>query len=255
MGTLHPITSGGPVMAIFAHPDDVEFLCGGSVALWSAAGRELVFVFCTDGSKGTKVPTLQGDALVAARKEEQRVAGALLGCTEFVFLPNQDAMLEPTLDLRRDLTGLIRTYKPQTVLCFDPTVYWIGDSYLQHPDHRASGEAALAAIFPSARDRPTFPELAERGLEPHNVLDVYMASPAQANAYFDITTTIDVKIEAMRAHKSQIADPEQTGHILRQRAQETGAAVGVAYAEAFRYVSMDPAARLRPRNASGENPA
>ena len=237
--------STGPAMAIFAHPDDPEFVAGGTLARWAEAGRRLIYVICTDGSKGTQDAALHGTALITRRQEEQRRAAAHLGCTEVVFLPYEDAMLEATMALRRDLTRLIRRYQPQTVVCFDPTLYYVGDTYLQHPDHRASGEAALAAIFPAARDRLTFPELLTEGHEPHNVEEVFLASPSVPNHWVDISSTIDRKIEAMLCHQSQVSDPERLRLLLRSFAQQAGAPRNLPYAEAFHYVSLDQAARLR----------
>lgn len=234
----------GPVMAIFAHPDDPEFVAGGALALWARAGRELVYVICTDGSKGTSDPAVQGAALVRRRQEEQRAAAAALGCREVVFLPYEDAMLEPSLALRRDLTRQIRRHRPQTVVCFDPTPFWVGDFYLQHPDHRASGEAALAAVFPAARDRLTFPELLTEGLEPHHVQELYLGSPREPNRWLDITPVMDRKVELMLHHRSQVGDPARIDELLRALARDAGTAQGLAYAEAYRYISLDPQARL-----------
>ena len=179
MENAYSVTGGGPVLTLFAHPDDTEFVCGGALALWAQAGRQLIYAFCTDGSKGSADPTMTAERLVAQRQEEQRAAARHLGCNDVVFLPYPDAMLEPTLDLRRDFTRIIRQYKPEIVVCFDPEVHYFGDSYIQHPDHRASGEAALAAVFPSARDRLTFPELLAEGLGPHNMAE--SSSPAAIN--------------------------------------------------------------------------
>lgn len=237
-GKLQEVTGGGPVMAIFAHADDPEFVVGGSLARWAEAGRQLIYVICTDGSKGSSDPTMTAERLITTRRAEQIAAAQELGCADVVFLGYEDAMLEPTLALRRDLVRVIRQYKPEIVVCFDPTVFWIGESYIQHPDHRASGEAALAAIFPAARDRLTFPALLAEGLEPHNVDDIYLASPAEANRWIDITPTIERKVAAMRHHQSQLRDPEATAGFLRSIAQQTGAEPGVAYAEAFRFISF-----------------
>ena len=246
----HGVTGGGPVLAIFAHPDDTEFVAGGALALWAGAGRRLIYAFCTDGGKGSSDPAVDTPALIARRQEEQRAAARHLGCEEVVFLPYEDAMLEPTLALRRDLTRIIRRYRPQIVVCFDPTVYWFGEFYIQHPDHRASGESALAAVFPAARDRLTFPELLDEGLEPHNVDEVYLASANEPNRWIDISSTIERKIEAMRLHKSQVGDGEALASLLRAMAREVGEAHGLAYAEGYRYISMDP--RRRPGAAVDE---
>jgi LmbE family N-acetylglucosaminyl deacetylase len=233
------VTGGGPVMAIFAHPDDPEFLAGGTLALWAQAGRELIYVICTDGSKGSSDPNMTSEALIKLRQEEQLAAAKHLGCETVVFLTYEDAMLEPTIALRRDLVREIRRYRPQVVVCFDPTVFWIGEAYIQHPDHRASGEAALAAIFPAARDRLTFPELLAEGLEPHNVEDIYLAGPAEPNRWVDIGATIDRKVEAMQLHRSQISDPEGTAKFMRGFARRFGQERGLAYAEAFRFISFN----------------
>jgi LmbE family N-acetylglucosaminyl deacetylase len=182
---------------------------------------------------------MTSERLIKTRREEQLAAAKVLGCNDVVFLGYEDAMLEPTLALRRDLVRVIRQYKPEILVCFDPTVFWIGESYIQHPDHRASGEAALSAIFPSARDRLTFPALLAEGLEPHNVDDIYLAAPAQANRWIDISTTIERKIEAMRCHKSQVSDPDATAGFMRSMSQQTGKEPGVAYAEAFRFISFN----------------
>jgi len=235
------------VLTIFAHPDDTEFVCGGTLALWASKGRRLVFAFCTDGSKGTSDLTMDAARLVRARQEEQRAAAKVLGCDEVVFLTYPDALLEPSIPLRRDLTRLIRQYRPETVVCFDPTVYWLGDYYLQHPDHRASGEAALAAVFPSARDRLTFPELFAEGLQPHNVEEVFLASPAtgQANRWVDVSSVLDRKAEAMLCHKSQVGDAERTGAMLRAFARMNGEQEGLDAAETYRVIN------LRPRSLPG----
>ncbi len=233
------ITNGGPVMAIFAHPDDPEFVAGGTLARWAAAGRQLIYVIITDGSKGSSDPTITTAALIETRQREQRDAALALGCENVVFLPYEDAMLEPTIAVRRDLVREIRRYRPEIVVCFDPTVFWVGDSYIQHPDHRASGEAALAAIFPAARDRLTFPELLVEGLAPHNVDDIYLASPADPNCWIDISDTIERKTAAMAQHRSQVGDPEATARLLRAFAREAGGARELGYAEAFRFISFN----------------
>ncbi len=231
-------TGGGPVMAIFAHPDDPEFVAGGALALWSEVGRQLVYVICTDGSKGSSDPNISPPDLIAMRQEEQRAAARHLGCEEVVFLPYPDAMLEPTLALRRDLAREIRRYKPAVVVCFDPTAYWVGDNYIQHPDHRASGEATLAAVFPAARDRLTFPELLAEGLEPHNVDEVYMAAANAPNCWIDIGGVIERKIAAMRLHKSQVRNWDGMAEMLRGMSRQAGEPQGLEYAETYRYINM-----------------
>ncbi len=245
MENAYGVAGGGPVLALFAHPDDTEFVCGGALALWAEAGRQLIYAFCTDGSKGSADPTMTGERLVVQRQEEQRAAARHLGCDEVVFLPYPDAMLEPTLDLRRDFTRIIRRYKPAIVVCFDPEVFYFEDWYIQHPDHRASGEAALAAVFPSARDRLTFPELLAEGLEPHNVDEVYLASTNKPNRWIDISSVVEKKIAAMRLHASQVGDGERVATMLRLRAEDEGRPRGLASAEAYHVINMDPSRRYK----------
>lgn len=235
----HSVTGGGPVLALFAHPDDTEFVAGGTLALWSAAGRRLIYAFCTDGSKGSSEHEVKAEELVARRQEEQRAAARHLGCEEVVFLPYEDAMLEPTLALRRDLTRVIRRYRPEIVVCFDPSVFWVDERYVQHPDHRASGEAALAAVYPASRDRLTFPELLDEGLEPHNVAEVWLASAKEPNRWIDIGATIERKIAAMTLHRSQVGDPDRLAGFLRAIAEEAGKPRGLAYAEAYRVIGLN----------------
>ena len=151
-------------VVITAHPDDAEFTVGGTVARWAREGKTVIYVICTDGSRGSNDPKVRPEHLVAIRRAEQEAAARILGVEEIVFLGYEDGSLEPTLALRRDLTREIRRYRPDIVVCPDPTVRYYGDSYLNHPDHRAAGDAALDAAFPSAGTRYIFPELLAEGL-------------------------------------------------------------------------------------------
>ena len=159
-------------MVVFAHADDAEWGCSGTVAKWCAEGWDVVYVVCTDGSKGSADPSMTSITLSQIREQEQRNAGNVLGLQDVVFLNYEDSMLEPSLELRRDITRQIRRYKPDVLICGTPMRRLSYNGYLGHPDHIAAGEAALSAVFPSARDRLTFPELLDEGLEPHNVSEV-----------------------------------------------------------------------------------
>lgn len=225
------------ILGIFAHPDDAEFTVAGSMALWADQGAQITYVIVTDGGAGSNDPHLSRAELVRIRQAEQQAACALLGVQDVIFLGYPDGILEPTLALRRDLTRIIRRLKPDRVVCGDPSVLFYGDSYINHPDHRAAAEAALYAVFPSAVTRPIFPELLDEGLEPHQVKEVYMTSDAaHVNTYVDISSTIERKIEALRCHKSQV-DPGD-GQWLRKWAAEDGKAAGLTYAEAFRVMKL-----------------
>ena len=146
-------------MVVMAHPDDAEWGCAGTVAKWCAEGWDVVYVLCTDGSKGSSDPDMTGERLVKIREKEQREAGKVLGLQEVVFLGYPDSYLEPTLELRRDIAREIRRYKPDVVIVGSPSRDTEAGYYVGHPDHFAAGEAALCAVFPTARDRMTFPEL------------------------------------------------------------------------------------------------
>ncbi|HET7092483.1 MAG TPA: PIG-L deacetylase family protein, partial [Thermomicrobiales bacterium] len=158
---------------------------------------------------------------------------------DVVFLRYADAMLVPDLDLRRALTRVIRQVRPDVVICQDPTVRYFAQSYLNHPDHRAAGEATLDAVYPAARDRLTFPELLAEGLEPHKVREVYLAGSAKPDVAIDITPYLDVKLAALRAHASQVAwDPSE---MVREWAREEASQFPDAgeYVEAYKYFKLD----------------
>jgi LmbE family N-acetylglucosaminyl deacetylase len=224
------------ILGIFAHPDDSEFSCGGSAAIWSDAGAQITYVIVTNGAAGSNDPNQDIDELIKTREAEQRAACAVLGVQEVIFMGYADGTLQPTLELRRDLTRIIRQLKPDRVICSDPSMMFGGDEYINHPDHRAAAEAALYAVFPSAVTRPIFPELLAEGYEPHQVKEVYIAHGSGATTYVDITGALDRKIEALRCHKSQL-DPGD-GQWIRDWAAESGKAGGVAYAEAFRVMKL-----------------
>lgn len=222
------------VMVIVAHPDDAEFTVAGTMARWAREGKEIFLVLCTDGSRGSNDPECTPDELVAIRQAETAAAAALLGVKEVVNLCYEDGTLQPTLALRRDLTRVIRRYRPDIVICSDPTRRYHGDGYLNHPDHRAAGDAALDAVFPSAGTRYIFPELLIEGLEPHDVKELYLHGADTPNTWIDITETIDLKIEALKKHASQVGDFEELDKWIRDWAAENGRAQGIACAEAFK---------------------
>lgn len=220
-------------MVVVAHPDDAEWSCSGTVARWCAEGWEVVYVLCTDGSKGSDDPNMTSDKLVEIRKQEQINAGKVLGLHKVVFLGYEDAMLQPALDLRRDIAREIRRYKPDVLISMNPIRHLAGTGYLGHPDHFVAGEATLAAVYPAARDRLTFPELLEEGLEPHKVREVWVMDSENADRYVDVTGYVDIAVEALKQHKSQVSDEEADTYLRRWRS-EVGQKVGFQYAEAFK---------------------
>ena len=228
------------VMVITAHPDDAEFTVSGTVARWAQEGKTVIYVICTDGSRGSNDPEVKPEHLVAIRRAEQEAAARILGVEEIVYLGYEDGSLQPTLALRRELTRAICRYRPDIVVCPDPTVRYYGDSYLNHPDHRAAGDAALDAVFPSARTRYIFPELLAEGLESHKVREVYIRGSLSPNFWVDISDTIDLKVEALFCHTSQIraASKELLAQWVRTRAAEQGKSQGMSLAESFRHVQF-----------------
>ena len=230
-------------MSIHAHPDDQEFTVGGTLAKWARAGCEIVTVCITSGGAGSNKytpPEMTREALVAIREEEQRDAGRILGVKETIYLGYEDGILEPSIPLRRELTRLIRRHRPEAVLTGDPTVRYYGTTYMNHPDHRAAADVALDAVFPSAGTRLIFPELLTEGLEPHEVRQVYIHGAERPDTYVDIADTLDVKVAALRAHKSQMGewDPSE---MITQWAAEQGRRRKVKAAESYRrMILQDP---------------
>ena len=228
------------IAVIVAHPDDAEFMCAGTVARWAAEGNHVTYVLLTSGDKGSSDPAVTPEQLVATREAEQRDACDVLGVKDVIFLRHPDATLVPDLAMRREMTRVIRQVRPDVVICQDPTVRFFAQSYLNHPDHRAAGEATLDAIYPAARDRMTFPELLAEGLEPHKVREVYLAGAKDPDVWVDISATLEAKLESLRRHASQMGDwdPEE---MVRQWAKEeaeqhpgNGEAV-----EGFKYIKLD----------------
>ena len=225
-------------MVVVAHADDAEWGCAGTVAKWCAQGWEVVYLLCTDGSKGSSDPEITSGQLVEIRKQEQLDASKVLGVRQVVFLGYEDSMLEPTLELRRDIAREIRRYRPDVLICTNPQRNLTGDDYMGHPDHFAAGEAALSAVFPAARDRLTFPELLEEGLEPHHVREVWiMYEDNGADMYVDVTEHMDTAVKALEQHKTQVSEGE-AGIGMRQWRSGTGKKVGFQYAEAFKVFRM-----------------
>jgi LmbE family N-acetylglucosaminyl deacetylase len=230
-------------MSIHAHPDDQEFTVGGTLAKWARAGCEVVSVCITSGGAGSNrftPPDMTRHALVTIREDEQREACRILGVKETIFLGHEDSLLQPSIPLRRELTRLIRRYRPEAVVCGDPTVRFYGTTYMNHPDHRVAADVVLDAVFPSAGTRLIFPELLDEGLEPHEVRQVYIHGAERPDTYVDISQVLDVKLAALRAHKSQMGEWDPT-EMITQWAREQGRRRRLRAAEAYRRMLLqDP---------------
>jgi len=223
------------VLAIGAHADDIDFGAAGSLAVWSGHGAEIHYLVLTDGSKGTSDQAMTTEQLVATRQAEQHEASQLIGAKDVHFLAYEDSMLEVTHDLKKDICRVIRQIRPDTVVVMDPTVVYVADQgMINHPDHRAAGQATLDAVYPLARDHLSFPDLVQaEHLDPHKVEHLLLINPEKQNYYIDITSTLERKIEALGCHHSQFPDMTHIADFLRQQAATLGSKTGSQYAEGF----------------------
>ena len=197
------------VMVVTPHPDDAEYGVAGTVVRWVSQGKEIVYVVCTNGDKGTSDASVKPEELAKTREGEQIAAANLLGVREVIFLRHPDQGLEDTPEFRKEIVRLIRMYRPETVVTADPY-----RRYIWHRDHRMTGQVTLDAIFPYARDIFSYPDLTKEGLDPHKVKEVLLWGTEDVNYRSDITETFDVKLSALQCHKSQV------GHIPLQELEE-----------------------------------
>ncbi len=224
-------------LLVVAHADDIEFGMGGTAARWVDNGAEVTFCITSDGGSGSNEADSVRPELVKLRVKEQRAAAKVLGVQDVRFLGYPDGTMQPTLELRRDLTRLIRELKPQVVMTTDPTTIIPPQNfYINHPDHRATSEATMYATFPSAGTRPIFPELLEEGLEPHNVDYFYLSFTMEPTLYVDVTAQWERKCKALLCHKSQVG--EDVVGFIEGFSNEMGKKIGVEHGEAFRVVTL-----------------
>ena len=224
------------VMSIHAHPDDQEFTVAGTLAKWAAAGCEVISVVITSGDAGSNDPAHDASfkpELARLREGEQNAANNLIGIKQTLYLHYPDGELEPTLGLRKELTRLIRQVKPEAVVIGDPQGVFYGNGYINHPDHRAAAQAGLYAVFPSSETRLIFTDLLRAGYEPHKVRRVYIHGTEKPDTWVDISSTITVKVRALRKHKSQLGDWDPT-KMMKEWAAEEGKEKGLKFAEAFK---------------------
>lgn len=228
------------VLAVGAHPDDIDFGASGSLARWAKAGARVEYLVITDGSKGSADRTLTTTELIKLRQQEQRAAAKTLGARKVNFLGYEDGALEVTQSLKKDIVRIIRQLRPDTVIVMDPTmVYSEQFGFINHPDHRAAGQATVDAVFPLARDHLSFPDLlSKEHLEPHKVAHMLLLNFDKQNCLVDITDTFDLKIKALLQHASQIPFPDQVDAMLRERATRAGEPAGLGLAEAFLRLDM-----------------
>ena len=203
------------ILVITAHPDDVDFGVAGSVATWTDAGIEVTYCLATSGEAGGSDRSISRAEMAELRRAEQTAAAKVVGVEDLVFLGHPDGRLEPTLDLRRDLSRVIRQVRPQRVVTQSPDRNY-ERIYASHPDHLAAGEAALCAVYPDARNPFAHPELLEdEGLEPWSVGETWLMAAGTPNRFVDVTDTFDRKIDALRSHASQHSDWDPIAEMIR----------------------------------------
>lgn len=223
------------VMVITPHPDDAEYGAAGTVARWINDGKEVVYVVCTNGDKGITDANMDPEEVARIREEEQMAAANGLGVREVIFLRHPDQGLEDTPEFRKELVRLIRMYRPETLITADPY-----RRYVWHRDHRITGQVALDAVFPYARDVLSYPDLIEEGLYPHKVREILFWASEDVNYRSDITKTFPMKLAALRCHKSQVGHipPQELKKRLRQRHKKMAEGEDSQLAEAFHRVEI-----------------
>lgn len=225
----------GRVLAVYAHPDDPDVSCGGSLARWSRQGAEVHVVICTRGDKGTTDPGVSPAELTERRRDEARQAASVLGLAGQHLLEHPDGELDDDSALRGELVRVVRELRPATVLCPDPTAVFFGQDYFNHRDHRAVGYAALDALAPAAALPHYFPEAGP----PHRADTMLLSGTLEPDLWVDISSTIDDKVAAVACHASQVTgDGDWATRAVRLRAEQDGRAAGLAYAESFRHLRL-----------------
>ena len=229
------------VLGVFAHPDDPDFGAGGTFAKLVKDGAHVTYAIVTDCSQGGEDPKQKDSELVAIREKEQKAAARVLGVKKVEFLGYKDGHLSPDLKLRHDIVRMIRKYKPELVITHTPGRVLDGPMGGSHPDHLAVGEATLAAVYPDSRNPRAFRSLLKEGLQPHVVKEVWIPFWTSGDHLVDISSTLDLKIAALRKHKSQVSKPGQEWDFekfMRKRHREVGKKGGYKYAESFKRITV-----------------
>lgn len=222
-------------MVISAHPDDAEFGCAGSVAQWTATGKQVVYVLCTSGDKGSSDPDMTSKRLATIREAEQQDAANLLGVGDVEFLRYPDQALEDTPEFRKQIVRMIRIYRPEVIATSDPY-----RKYIWHRDHRIVGQVALDAVYPYARDRLAYPDMMDEGILPHKVREIWFWGTEDINHRQDISQTMDIKLAALACHKSQMESMgmENVEAWVKDKCRAMAIDTGFTYAEGFHRVEI-----------------
>ena len=232
--------SSKKAMVVVAHADDAEYGCSGTIAKLCSQNWDVNYVLCTNGSKGSGDENITAEEIAAIRRNEQIEAGRVLGLKDVTFLDYEDSILEPSLSLRKDIARQIRKYSPDVLITTYParnlnSHYGLGD-----PDHIAAGEAAMAAVFPTARDHLSFPELLKEGYEPHKVSEVWIIGAPDPDLWVDVSDHMETSINALLQHSSQMSrSDEETKEMMYSGRRERAEGKGMIYAETFKRVIIE----------------
>ena len=228
-------------LVVAAHPDDIEFGCAGTVARWVSEGAAVSYCIATDGSTGTQDRDLVGERLADIRRRESEAAASVVGVSDIVWLGYRDGYVEYTLGLRRDIARVFRRLRPHRFVVADPTPV-IGEFFINHPDHRAVGQASLDVSMTAGTTPGHFPELLDEGLEPWRGLrEVWIAGPGAGSTVVDISDAIELKIEALMCHTSQVGgERDAIAERIRTWTAELGERHGMSHAESFTVVAQGP---------------
>lgn len=225
-------------LVVMAHPDDVDFGAAGTVAVLTDAGVHVTYCLVTDGDAGGSDRSIPRHDMAMLRRREQTEAAAKVGVTDLVFLGHGDGRVQPTLQLRADISAVIRRVRPRIVISQSPERN-LDRIYASHPDHLAAAEATLCAVYPDARNPFAFPELFDEDLEPWAVDEVWVAGGLSGPQSVDVTAAVDRKIAALMCHVSQHTDPQRTAAMVREWMTNVAKQLGLpdgAAAETFRVV-------------------
>lgn len=233
------------ILAVGAHPDDMDFGASGTLSKFTEEGNNVYLVICTDGSRGSDDPQMTHERLAEIRKKEQEEAAKILGIKKVFFLNHTDTQLVADLKLKAEIVRIIRMVRPEIVITLDPTFYYSTDSFfgfnfINHTDHRAAGLATMDAVFPLSRDRLTFQEHEKEGLKPHKVEELWLTSFNKIDHVVDISKTIDKKIKAFSTHKSQFRDFKRMEKWIRGMSATIGEKKDYKFAENFVRLKLLP---------------
>ena len=228
------------ILVVTAHPDDLDFGASGTIAQWTASGIQVSYAICTNGEQGGIDQSVSRADMRLIRRKEQTDAGAAVGVSDIHFLDYHDGLLEPTIELRKDIVRVIRKVRPQRLVCQSPERNY-ERIFASHPDHMAAGEAAMQAVYPDCGNPFSFPDLMkDEGLEPWNVREAWVMSTTFPDHFVDITDTFDKKLAALHAHVSQTAHNENLDEMIREWGARTAAQYGFPegrFVEAFKVVA------------------